>query len=241
MPQDEKIDMFDEKFEEDSPVLAASSSKGKKEGAETQDTEQQLGIPSSFFKQFHSPEKKREENAAACQALVLWKAPAPVASETTRPPLRRQMAKSSLDLDAEDMQTLALALQSKAQASLENDMHKEKASKASKMQQEKSKMKDLEKETPKDTASSSSTVKPKAKAGKTEKTSTTAVSKKCTFRHRKTSTAYHQGKKAAMKAGCSPNTAKAKGREASNAVSMQIDQGILKEDGEEYASSKGST
>ena len=60
---------------------------------------------------FHGPEKKREDNAVACQAFVqmLWKPPAPAASETTRPQLRR-LAKSSLDLDAGDMPTFGTSI-----------------------------------------------------------------------------------------------------------------------------------
>ena len=83
MSQDDKIDMEAEKVVESPPVLAASSSNAQMQDQNTPDAEQQLGLPSSFFKQFHSPEKKREDNAVACRTLVLWKPPAPAASDTT--------------------------------------------------------------------------------------------------------------------------------------------------------------
>ena len=237
MSQDDKIDMEAEKVVESPPVLAASSSNAQMQDQNTPDAEQQLGLPSSFFKQFHSPEKKREDNAVACRTLVLWKPPAPAASDTTRPQLRRQLAKSSFDLDTEDLQTLALALQSKANTSMENEMQDKKTPHASKTHTlpEKNKKTKKDEKQATHTAAKSSKVKAKAKA-KTQKTalkSTTEGSKKCTFRHRKTSSVYHSAKKAAIQAGCSPNTAKAKGREASNVVSMQIDQGLLKEDDKE--------
>lgn len=52
---------------------------------------------------------------------------------------------------------------------------------------------------------------------------------KCTFKHRKTSAAYHAAKKRALQDGHSPSTAKSLGRAASSKVASSIDAGILKE------------
>ncbi len=52
---------------------------------------------------------------------------------------------------------------------------------------------------------------------------------KCTFKHRKTSAAYHQARQRAIQAGMSPSTAKSLGRAASSKVASAIDAGLLKE------------
>ena len=55
------------------------------------------------------------------------------------------------------------------------------------------------------------------------------VLRKCSFRHRATSSANHRARKAAERMGHSPETAKALGRSAAQEVARQIDLGILSE------------
>lgn len=47
---------------------------------------------------------------------------------------------------------------------------------------------------------------------------------------RKTSTAYHSARKAALRAGDSPNTCKIKAKQASQKIAALIDAGALKEE-----------
>ena len=86
-----------------------------------------LGLPSNFFKQFHSPEKKQD--TSSCTDMVLHEKSKPIykrsmaksnlaldeRADTSRPTLRRQLAKNNFDLDTQDLQTLAMALESKYQ------------------------------------------------------------------------------------------------------------------------------
>ena len=57
-----------------------------------------------------------------------------------------------------------------------------------------------------------------------------AKSLKSSFKHRKTSSAYHKTKNLRLKMGDSPNTAKRHAQSASRGVASQIDSGILEED-----------
>lgn len=232
--KDDKAEIAAEDFEAApivaTPTLPSSSSRG-----DTSMPEEMWGVSSKFWQQWHSPEKQKEEKKS-CTDMVVWSPPAPLSSSKPtlkrqmakvnleigedRPTLRRQMAKSTFDLDSSDMQTLALALQSKA---LEAKQKVEVKKKAAKAKAVKGAGKKIYKKP---------SLKPKEK--KVEDPQTPAKeTKKSSFRHRKTSTAYHHAKNMALKSGYSPNSAKAQGRAASGQVSLQIDSGVLKEEDEE--------
>lgn len=232
-PKDEKADNAEAHFEA-APIVASSSSRG-----DTSMPEEVFPISSSFWEKWHSPDKKKEENKA-CTDMVVWTPPLGTSLKRQnakedleigedRPQFRRQMAKSTFNLDSSDMQTLALALESKA---LENQQ-------SSQVKKSTPKKKAAAKGTTAKKASTmihkkpSMSAKEKKKKKKTESEPHTPSKKKSSFRHRKTSTAYHHAKNIALKAGHSPNTAAAKGREASGAVSLQIDTGVLKEEDEQ--------
>lgn len=123
--------------------------------------------------------------------------------------MRRQLAKSSFSLDDSDLATLALALQSKTQ-DVEHAKHENAVHTPSPIKRKKK-------------------AKSKAKPKHSPKVKQSPKANKSTFRHRKTSSAYHSAKTAAQKAGHSPRTVKAKAKAASQAVAAQIDAGILKE------------
>ena len=53
---------------------------------------------------------------------------------------------------------------------------------------------------------------------------------KSSFRHRKTSTAYHSAKLSAQKLGLSPDTCKKQARDAAKKMSMDIEAGLVKEE-----------
>lgn len=206
------------------PTLPSSSSRG-----DTSMPEEMWEVSSKFWQQWHSPQKQKEEETS-CTDMVVWSPPAASSKPTLkrqmakvnleigedRPTLRRQMAKSTFDLDSSDMQTLALALQSKALEAKQKIEVEKKTSKA------KAGKKIYKKPS----------LKPKEKKVEDPQTPT-KERKKSTFRHRKTSTAYHHAKNMALKSGYSPNSAKAQGRAASGQVSMQIESGVLKEEDEE--------
>jgi len=71
---------------------------------------------------------------------------------------------------------------------------------------------------------------PKASSEKHAAASPKGAAKKSSFRHRKTSTAYHSAFKKAKHMGMSPNSCKAAGRSASQDVSLKIDTGVLTEE-----------
>ena len=212
----------EEKTEEPS-----SSSKGNEESP----IKDMFGISSAFFKKFQSPEK---ESAKTCTDLVLFEGGKPALrrgyaqsnldlgrDEHMRPVLRRQLAKSNFDLSTQDMQTLALALDTKTGPAETQPPTKEEHSPVAKCKAKSTakgkKAKAVAKPTPK--AKGKAKAHPKA-----------SPSHKTTFRHRKTSSAYHSAKHSALKAGFSPQTAKAKGKEASSKAAHQIDIGVLQED-----------
>lgn len=70
--------------------------------------------------------------------------------------------------------------------------------------------------------------KEKPRNNKTSK-KTSPGTYKTTFRHRKTSNAYHLAKNMALRAGISPESARIKGKAASAKVVQQIELGTLKE------------
>lgn len=208
----------------------ASSSSKKIEESPTQDL---FDIGTDFFKKFQSPEKKEE---TSCTDMVLYQGSQPTLKrgfaksnldfdgdenqEAKRPLLRRQLAKSSFDLDTQNLQTLALALETKTN-------HMETTPKKPCTPRKKAKAKSKVKAAGSskggvDEHKSKGKAKPKSKP----KGSTPY---KTTFRHRKTSSAYHSAKHDALKAGISPKSAKIKGKEASAKVARQIDMGVLKE------------
>ena len=71
---------------------------------------------------------------------------------------------------------------------------------------------------------------PKAHSLKKPSASPKGSAKRSSFRHRKTSTAYHSAFKKAKNMGMSPNSCKAAGRSAAQDVSLKIDTGILTEE-----------
>ena len=71
---------------------------------------------------------------------------------------------------------------------------------------------------------------PKASSEKHAAASPKGAAKKSSFRHRKTSTAYHSAVKRAKHMGMSPNSCKAAGRSAAQDVSLKIDTGVLTEE-----------
>lgn len=164
--------------------------------------------------------------------------------EDPRPRLKRQFAKSNFDLDTADWQTLARALEQKsvnedalAQGSsrqtTKTSPKKAKASpkKAKAKAKQKVKSKATKDKPPGNKDSNASTLaKAKKKPLSKEAQAATPKKKKSSFRHRKTSTAYHSAKNAALKAGFSPMSACVKGQEASHRIGEQIDQGLLKEE-----------
>ena len=196
-----------------------------------------LGLPSNFFKQFHSPEKKQD--TSSCTDMVLHEKSKPIykrsmaksnlaldeRADTSRPTLRRQLAKNNFDLDTQDLQTLAMALESKYQKDNEKAPG-ETPSTPKKKKNGKAKAKSKPKAHAKPAPKSKS--KGKAKKQKTSK-KTSPGTYKTTFRHRKTSNAYHLAKNMALRAGISPESARIKGKAASAKVVQQIELGTLKE------------
>lgn len=82
-------------------------------------------------------------------------------------------------------------------------------------------------------AAASAAVSPKVKKTKAKKANVVKKkqsSHKTTFLHRATSTAWHKGKHAALKAGKSQEEAKEAGREAADKVRQEIRDGLLKEE-----------
>lgn len=211
-----------------------------------------FGLPPSFFAQFQSPPKKEQ---AQCTDLVPWQGPMqgpskPLAKrnleeKSPRPVLKRQFARSNFELDQVDWQTLAEALAYKDGEENENDQgNKEAAEEAKKARKSPKKTKAKAKKQAKSKATKDKSPCPKASSVSTPKKSkkgnkqtvpkaakaATPKKKKSTFRHRRTSTAYHSAKNAALKGGFSPMSASLKGREASHRIGEQIDQGLLKEE-----------
>lgn len=192
----------------------SSQASSSKEVASNQATETYdiFGIQTHFFQKFQSPEKEKETKDT-CTDMVVYEGPQSstkaIAQGTSRPALRRQLAKSNFSLDDSDLSTLALALQTKTQ---DSEIPKQEDAVATP-----SPMKSMKKP------------KTKAKPKHSPKAKQSPKANKSTFRHRKTSSAYHSAKTAAQKAGHSPRTVKAKAKAASQAVASQIDAGILKE------------
>ena len=85
------------------------------------------------------------------------------------------------------------------------------------------------------TGASSDQSKPKVRAAqkkpaaKTDRKQVSFSAKKCTFKHRATSTAYHKAKSEALKAGASREDALLAARAASQKVADDISSGVLKE------------
>ena len=77
---------------------------------------------------------------------------------------------------------------------------------------------------------SSTSKKRKAASLKKPSASPKGSAKKSSFRHRKTSAAYHSAFKKAKDMGMPPNSCKAAGRSAAQDVSLKIDTGILTEE-----------
>lgn len=194
-----------------------------------------FGISSNFFQQFHSPEKRQQ--GAGCTDIVLHEGSKPTYKrsmaksnlaldekvDTSRPTLRRQLAKSNFDLDTQDMQTLAMALESKYQK--DNDKATNEG-----LVTPKKKKNGKAKAKPKSKAQAQPAPKTKSKAKAKKKPSKVRTGKyKTTFRHRKTSNAYHLAKNMALKAGISPESARMKGKAASAKVVQQIELGTLRE------------
>lgn len=216
----------------------SSGSLGQRDGDE-------FGLPAGFFQQFQSPPKKELSH---CTDMVPWQGPVQglhrsnaksnLEEEDPRPRLKRQFAKSNFDLDAADWQTLARALEQKSVdenalaqgSSKQTTKTSPKKAKASpKKAKAKAKKKATSKAT-KDKPPGHKDSKTKKKPLPTAAQAATPKKKKSTFRHRKTSSAYHSAKNAALKAGFSPMSACAKGQEASHRIGEQIDQGLLKEE-----------
>ena len=220
-PEDEKQNAGPAELESTQNSQASSSKQAaSKEATETYDI---FGIQANFFQKFQSPEKQKETKET-CTEIVPYQAPESsnkaMEQGTTRPALRRQLARSNFSLDDSDLSTLALALQTKT---LDNEHPKDENALATP-----SPMKRKRKLKPKAKAKQLATKEsPRAKQSPKEKGSPKAM--KSTFRHRKTSSAYHSAKAAAQRAGYSPTTVKAKAKAASQAVAGQIDAGILKE------------
>lgn len=211
-PEDEKPNAAPAGFEPKQNISQASSSKEAPRNEATTTTYDVFGIQSNFFQKFQSPDK-RKDTTENCTDIVVYQGPESsnkaMDTGTSRPALRRQLAKSSFALDDSDLSTLALALQSKTQESEHAKEEQEGATPSPRKKKTKAKGKAKPKQSAK--------AKPSPKAMKS------------TFRHRKTSSAYHSAKTAAKNAGYSPRSQKAKAKAASQKVAAQIDQGILKE------------
>ena len=154
-------------------------------------------------------------------------------NDTSRPTLRRQLAKSNFDLDSQDLQTLALALECKSHKAT-SDVNEPKEMKAPDETQVTPKKKRPAKSKSKKAAKAPAQPAPKCKSkakAKKKKSSRGSPSGgyKTTFRHRKTSNAYHLAKNMALRAGISPESARIKGKAASAKVVQQIELGTLKE------------
>ena len=204
-----------------------------------------FGVSSNFFQQFHSPEKAKE--TTSCTDLVLHEGSKPSykrsfaksnltldeKNDASRPTLRRQLAKSNFDLDSQDLQTLALALECKSHKAT-SDVNEPKEMKAPDETQVTPKKKRPAKSKSKKAAKAPAQPAPKCKSkakAKKKKSSRGSPSGgyKTTFRHRKTSNAYHLAKNMALRAGISPESARIKGKAASAKVVQQIELGTLKE------------
>ena len=206
-PEDEKQNAGPDGLE---PTMSSQASSSKEAPRNEATTKYDiLGIQPNFFQKFQSPEKKKDTTETCTDIVVyqgLQSSNKAVDPGTPRPALRRQLAKPSFALDDSDLSTLALALQEQSE--------KDK------------KQNDVVTPSPRKRKSKP---KGKAKAKQSPKAKPAPKGNKTTFRHRKTSSAYHSARTAAQRAGYSPRTIKNKAKEASQAVALQIDQGILKE------------
>lgn len=72
--------------------------------------------------------------------------------------------------------------------------------------------------------------KKRANIKKKEAASEKAATLKCSFKHRKTSSAYNKAKADAIKAGLSPNSVKERARSALRQMAADIDSGLVKEE-----------
>lgn len=193
------------------------------------------------FDQFQSPQKSiaKTDTKQDCDELALVpyinKSVAASPPKTyTKQANKRHLAKASFDLGADDLQTLALALQQKAPAEKQQDSTPKKSKAKAKAKAKSPKiMNTFKREHSKSMLRHKSTdAEMKEGAKETQETSTDAkkgTTCKSTFRHRKTSTAYHSARNAALKAGDSPNTCKMKAKQASQKMAALIDAGVMKE------------
>ena len=156
---------------------------------------------------------------------------------------KRLLAKASFDLGPSDLQTLAFALEQKAPAEKQHETTPKKGKGKTKPNSPKKSpiMQTFKKQHSNRMLKHRSTTDAKTKDEKDAKGcqepnkhgkeggKVATHTCKSSFKHRKTSTAYHSARAASIKAGDSPNTSKIKAKQASHKVAALIDAGVLKE------------
>lgn len=198
------------------------------------------------FEQFQSPQKSTAktdtkqdfDHLALVPFIDKSVAASPPKTYTNQANKRHlELAKASFDLGADDLQTLAFALQEKAPAEKQHDSTPKKHRAKDKQKSPKIPNTFKREHSKSMLQHKSSGAEMKEEAKGSQQTSTHAKKRnkldpktwKSTFKHRKTSSAYHSARNAAKKAGDSPNTCKMKAKQAAQQVSALIDAGVMKE------------